>query len=140
MLTPRKIHLKIRMTLILLGISLISLFFEAEILRDINQNVTFDMYIFLIPVSLLLFYLSINIKLRNKEIYPMLRVMSVLIYYSQQLAINAVWIVFKALGINYVMHNSLVEFTLIIFCTVIFSCLINVIEKNTKVKFLKYLH
>mgnify|MGYP006072578281 FL=1 len=70
-----------KFAIIMFFISMIALTFESTIVRSNNWNLSYDMYIFIIPASIFLFAIAIAITFSNVSLCKSLRDQGTLVFY-----------------------------------------------------------
>lgn len=101
-------------------ISFLLMFFEVFFVQHFHLVKGFDMYIFLVPTIFFLFYIAKNAKLKDNRIYPKLRQLSSLIFYTHLLVETIV----SKLYLNLFNINSLetsLKFIIVLSATIAFS-------------------
>lgn len=136
LLSKYKLKISNAKNIVLLVISFILLIIESFILRNNGAPRNFDMCIMLIPVSILLVNLLINVTISEKPIYIFFRNSSVLIFGIHFILIQIFSKVLNLIGVVYM--KSLITFILTTVFSIIFSIIILSMEKYIKI--LKYLH
>ena len=119
-------------------ISMFFLLIETLSLHHFGYVRAYDLYLFLVPSVIFMFYISLNINLTNRLIYKTLRILSTLIFLSH-LLINA--IVYEILKIIYEpFTESWVQFLLTLMLSIIMSYTIIRISEYKRFIWLKYLY
>ncbi|MBQ5439196.1 MAG: hypothetical protein IIT49_00240 [Clostridia bacterium] len=138
--SQRKIVINNAVAVIGFIVSLGAMFFEGYMLKQHSAPKDLQVYISLVPAVFFLFYLSTHIKLVNKPIYQSLRVVGMLVFYTQLFVDHFVKLAIdfanKKIGINI----NPFHFVLTLMFTLLFSVLLEKLSKKEKLSWLKYLY
>ena len=119
-------------------ISMLFMFIETIVVRHFNLAKQQDMYLFLVPVTFFLFDLVLHMEIKERKIYSILRVLSVLIFYIH------VWIIFIVNEsfdyLNIDVNSTTLKFILVIFLSILVSCGILKISRMKQFWWFQYLY
>lgn len=136
-LSKKEFSISNRTSCILFSTSFLLMTIEAITLQVLHIPKDYNMYVFLIPTTVFLFLLLLNIKLKPHPIYKYLRNLSVLIYFSHIL-FNIIYPkIFEILNLSEVYQNSIVRFLLTMGSSIVFSSVIIWLSQFKCFKFLK---
>lgn len=121
-------------------ISMCLLLAEVYVVHHYKLSKSTNMYIFLVPATIYIFDILLKIKLKDRKMYPQLRVVGTLIYYSHLF----VYAFVKQAFVNIKSYCNVDCFKFIfivtLVCVVIFAVVIERLSQKEKLKFLKYLY
>ena len=117
--------------------SMALLLIEAIVLEYHHWAKDYNMYLFLVPSAVFLFYMSITIPIKSRPLYKNLRELSVLVFCLHTF-INP--FVSTGLEIFFKVNNSLVRYTGTVCLTLIVSGCIICLSKGERFKWLKSLY
>lgn len=121
-------------------------YWEIYFLKYFDIIRAHDMYIFLIPASLFLFYLTAHIELKNSPIFKKCRQIGMLVFCDHLLIdfiIKNILNLLKGNELGNVLFNfygnSLVRYVIVIMCSILTADLIIKLSKKKKFEFLRVL-
>ncbi|MEF9983520.1 MAG: acyltransferase [Oscillospiraceae bacterium] len=125
--------------IILFTLSFLLMSIEAFTLGLLHIPKDYNMYFFLVPTTVFLFLLLLNIKLKPSPIYRYLRDLSVLIYFSHIIFCTAYPMILGMFNPN-AQQNNVSKFFFTLFSSILFSASIIWLSQFKHLRFLKKLY
>ncbi len=124
------------------ALSILILFFEVYITRQLGWVREYDMYIMLIPSSYFAFNIAVNAPIPNNPVFKEMRETSSLLYYLHTLVGWRIkrWISFLARYIAITQINSLVLYLIVVVFSYMFALLIKHLSKHEKFRWLRVIY
>ena len=134
--SKNKIHLTIKKSIIGIIISFILMNIEIITTNKLGIATSYDMSLAMVPTTIFIFNILLNIKLKDSPIYIKLRKFSTLIYLSH-FNINAAFNIIVLHLMNFNEVNTSIRFLVVLLTTLMFSGIYLRLEKTQMFKFLK---
>lgn len=115
------------------------MFIEVFAVKYFDSLRAYDMYVFLVPVSFLMFYIVKNTELKNRKIYPILRQLSTLIF-LMHLWIEKLVSKFFEYCFDFELKATCWDFIITLIITIVTSLIIIRLSENRRFQWLKKLY
>ena len=119
-------------------LSMVLLYLEVYTVKD--YSVPQSMYFSLVPALFFLFYITVHIKLRNSSVFPVLRVVSSLIFYMHWFVNYFVVLFIRFLFNSYSVDLFAYEYIIPMLILIMISILIEKISHIDGFRWLRFLY
>lgn len=121
-------------------VSMVLLLAEVYLVEHYELSKDTNMYIFLVPATVFLFDLLLKIKLKDRKIYPQLRVIGMIIYYSHIMVREFVNHIFTNIEYYFRVDFSKFLFIITLFFVVILAVFVERISHKENFKWLQHIY